>query len=121
MKRYVGILLVLSLLLSFSCEKKREEIKEEASKEVKRETVSEGQALAEKKGCFACHDVNRKKVGPSYSEIAKRYAGKEKALEELVRSITKGSMGKWGSIPMTPQPTTQEEAKKLAEWILGLR
>jgi len=36
-------------------------------------------------------------------------------------SITKGSMGKWGSIPMTPQPVTKEEAEELARWILSIK
>lgn len=82
---------------------------------------SEEYILADRKGCFACHDIDRKKVGPSYVDVAKKYAGKENAVEELVKSMTKGSMGKWGSIPMTPQPVSNEEAKKLAEWILSLK
>ena len=96
---------------------KREESKE-AKKEVKKESAY---ALADSKGCFACHGVDRKKVGPAYVEVAKRYAGKENAVEELVKSMVKGSMGKWGSIPMTPQPVSKEEAEKLARWILSLK
>ena len=83
--------------------------------------IADVKELANKKGCFSCHDINAKKVGPAYIDIAKKYAGKEGAVEELVRSITKGSMGKWGSIPMAPQPVSQEEAKALAEWILNLK
>ncbi len=116
----------LSLLI-LSCENKKEEKVQSPPKEEvsvkKEEPKAKGEAysLADSKGCFACHDVQKKRVGPSYVEVAKKYAGKEGAVEELVRSITKGSMGKWGSIPMTPQPVTKEEAKKLAEWILSLK
>jgi len=77
--------------------------------------------IADQKGCLACHDVDKKRVGPSFVDIAERYRGKEGAIAELVESITKGSMGKWGSIPMTPQPVTREEAQKLSEWILELK
>ncbi len=83
--------------------------------------IADAKELANKKGCFSCHDINTKKVGPAYIDVAKKYAGKEGAVEELVKSITKGSMGKWGSIPMAPQPVSQEEAKALAEWILSLK
>jgi len=120
-----GALFAGTLMLA-SCEKK--ETKEEKPKEekVKKKEIAKvpkggAYALADSKGCFACHDINRKKVGPAYVEVAKRYAGKEDAVEELVRSITKGSMGKWGSIPMTPQPVSKEEAEKLARWILSLK
>jgi len=29
-------------------------------------------------------------------------------------------MGKWGPIPMPPNPVTDDEAKQLAEWIMSL-
>ena len=38
----------------------------------------------------------------------------------MATSIVKGSTGKWGQIPMPPNKVTEEEAKKLAGWILGL-
>ncbi len=132
MKYIVAGAILISFLGLFSCEKKEEKaqesVKEEKIQQVaenkmeqKQASVSEAYTLADKKGCFACHDVNRKKVGPAYKEVAKKYAGKDGAVDQLVKSITKGSMGKWGSIPMTPQPVTQEEAKKIAEWILSLK
>ncbi|EDP76451.1 cytochrome c, class I [Hydrogenivirga sp. 128-5-R1-1] len=129
----VGAVLVGAMMgaILLACDKKEEktqespkpETKEEIKREEKEPAVEKtgAYALADKKGCFACHDVYRKKVGPSYAEVAKRYAGKEKALEELVVSITKGSMGKWGSIPMTPQPVTKKEAEELAKWILSIK
>ncbi len=124
----LGGLFVTVALFSVSCEKKEEKAEAPPKKEVKevqkvqeKKQVSEEYALADKKGCFACHDIDRKKVGPAYVDVAKKYAGKENAVDELVKSITKGSMGKWGSIPMTPQPVTEEEARKLAEWILSLK
>ncbi len=79
--------------------------------------MADPKALAQQKGCFACHDVNTKKVGPAYKDIA----AKGKKVEELVNSIKKGSSGKWGPIPMPPQSVSDDEAKKLAEWINSLK
>jgi cytochrome c len=33
------------------------------------------QALAAAKNCMACHAVDKKLVGPSYKDVAKKYAG----------------------------------------------
>lgn len=78
------------------------------------------EALAKGKGCTACHDVKKKVVGPAYAEVAKKYKGDAKAQEAMVGSIVKGSQGKWGPIPMPPNKVTEEEAKKLAAWIVSL-
>ncbi len=79
--------------------------------------MADPKALAQQKGCFACHDVSVKKVGPAFKDIA----AKGKKVEELAASIKKGSSGKWGPIPMPPQNVSDEEAKKLAEWILSVK
>jgi cytochrome c len=84
-------------------------------------SAEEAQALLQQKGCFACHDVNTRKVGPSFKEIAAKYSGQSDAVASLVNSVTKGSAGKWGSIPMPPQPLKQEEAQKVVSWILSLK
>jgi len=77
--------------------------------------------LAKAKGCFACHDVGAKKVGPAYKDVAKKYAGKADAVNYLADKIKKGGAGVWGNVPMPPQNVTDEEAKKLSEWILSLK
>jgi cytochrome c551/c552 len=76
---------------------------------------------AKAKGCFACHDVNAKKVGPAFKDVAKKYAGKPDAVAHLSERIKKGGVGEWGNVPMPPQNVTDEEAKKLAEWVLSLK
>lgn len=72
--------------------------------------------LAQKKSCLACHNIERKMVGPAWKDVAK----KGDSVEVLVKSIKEGSMGKWGQIPMPPQAVTDAEAKMLAEFIRGL-
>jgi cytochrome c len=74
------------------------------------------EVLAGKKFCLACHNVNVKMVGPAYKDVA----AKGESVDVLVNSILNGSGGKWGQIPMPAQAVTEEEAKMLAEWILGL-
>jgi cytochrome c len=76
--------------------------------------------LAQKHACVACHQAERKLVGPAYAEIAKRYAGQANAVAQLAESIRKGGSGKWGPVPMPAQPNlTEAEARTLAEWVLG--
>ena len=77
-------------------------------------------AMAQAKGCTACHAVDKKVVGPSYKDVAKKYKGNKDAQATMVNSILKGSSGKYGPIPMPPNKVTDDEAKKLAAWILTL-
>ena len=76
-------------------------------------------ALASKYACVACHAAERKVVGPSWKEIATKYADGSKPAPALAASLKAGGSGKWGTIPMPPQPTLSDaDAKTLAEWIL---
>ncbi len=77
-------------------------------------------ALAQKNACTSCHAVERKLMGPSYLEIAKRYTDQADAEAILAKSIKAGGAGKWGPMPMPAQPSVSEaDAKTLAAWILG--
>jgi cytochrome c len=76
--------------------------------------------LAQKNGCFACHAVDKKKVGPAYQDVAKKYANEKEAEITLVNNIRSGGQGKWGPVPMPPQSTVSEaDLKALAKWILA--
>ena len=75
-------------------------------------------ALAQKNACMACHAVDKKVVGPSYQDVAKKYAGK--SADELAKSIKAGGSGKWGPVPMPAQTALSDaDAKTLAAWILA--
>lgn len=56
-------------------------------------------ALAEKNGCMACHQLDKKLVGPGFAEVAAKYAGQQDAEAKLIVSIKAGGAGKWGPIP----------------------
>lgn len=78
--------------------------------------------LATKKQCLACHQVDKKVLGPSYKEVAAKYRGQGDAEAKLAGKIIKGGVGVWGQIPMPPNPAVSEaEAKELAKWILSLK
>lgn len=78
------------------------------------------QALATSKNCMACHAVDKKLVGPSYKEVATKYAGQQGAVDRLAVKIMKGGSGVWGPIPMPANPqVTEADAKKLAGWVLS--
>ncbi len=71
-------------------------------------------ALAQKNNCMACHAVDRKVLGPSFQDIAKKHAGK---VDYLVGKIKGGSSGVWGPIPMSAQAIGDAETKTIAIWI----
>lgn len=76
-------------------------------------------ALATSKNCMACHAVDKKLVGPSYKDVAKKYAGQKDAADKLAAKIVKGGSGVWGAVPMPANPQVNEaDAKKLAAWVL---
>jgi cytochrome c len=78
------------------------------------------QALATAKNCMACHAVDKKLVGPSYKDVAKKYAADKGAADKLATKIIKGGSGVWGPVPMPANPQVSEaDAKKLTTWILA--
>jgi len=72
------------------------------------------QALTQKNNCVACHAIDRRIVGPSWSEIAQRHEGKADYLAGKIRS---GGMGTWGAVPMPPQTLSDAEARTIAGWL----
>ncbi|MFZ2852820.1 MAG: c-type cytochrome [Rhodocyclaceae bacterium] len=82
--------------------------------------VQADEALAKSKNCLACHQVDKKVVGPAYKDVAKKYTAKDEAM--LVEKVLKGGKGSWGPVPMPPNAAVKpEEATKLVKWILSLK
>jgi cytochrome c len=79
-------------------------------------------ALAQSKNCMACHNVDKKVVGPAYKDVAAKYKADKTAVDKLANKIIKGGSGVWGPVPMPANAQVNEaEAKKLATWILGMK
>ena len=78
--------------------------------------------LAKKYQCLACHQMDKKLVGPAYKDVAKKYKGQADAAVKLAEKIKKGSTGVWGPVPMPANTQVNEaEAKKLAAWVLTVK
>jgi cytochrome c len=76
--------------------------------------------LATAKNCMACHAVDKKLVGPSYKDVAAKYAGQKDANDKLAAKVMKGGSGVWGPVPMPANPqVSADEAQKLVAWILA--
>jgi cytochrome c len=78
--------------------------------------------MAQKKNCMACHATDKKLIGPSYKDVASKYAGQKDAADKLAQKILKGGSGVWGAVPMPANPQVSEaEAKQLAAWVLTVK
>lgn len=82
---------------------------------------ADGLALAQRKNCLACHAIGKPLMGPSFRDIAGRYAARTDAADYLAQSIVNGSVGVWGNVPMPANTQlTSAEAHTLAQWVLSL-
>lgn len=81
--------------------------------------MAKAKSLAEAKGCFACHQVEAKVVGPAFAWVAYKYKGNPKAEATLAHAIEHGVNGVWGGMPMPAQNVTPAQAKELAAWVLA--
>ncbi|MBU2753600.1 c-type cytochrome [Acidithiobacillus sp. CV18-2] len=81
--------------------------------------MAKAKSLAEAKGCFACHQVDAKVVGPAFAWVAYKYKGNPKAEGKLADAIQHGISGVWGGMPMPAQDVTPAQAKELASWVLA--
>ena len=77
---------------------------------------------AAKAKCGACHDVEMKKMGPSYTAIAAKYKGDADAAGKLAANITKGGAFDWkmGKMPPKGMGASEADIKAMAEYIAGL-
>ena len=74
--------------------------------------------LLQKNTCLACHNADKKVVGPAYKEVAKRNYTKD----QIVELIYKQKPCNWpGYPPMAALPNVpRSEALKIATWITSL-
>jgi cytochrome c551/c552 len=78
------------------------------------------QRLLSDNACLACHGIGQKIVGPSFRDVATRYAGDGGAGSRLAGKIRAGGAGGWGAVPMPPHPAlTDAELTQLVNWILS--
>jgi cytochrome c len=79
------------------------------------------EALLKKHNCVACHQIDKKVVGPAYKDVAKKYKGQKDVAVKLAEKVKKGGQGAWGSVPMPPNPAVPDaDIKKMVAYILSL-
>ena len=72
--------------------------------------------LAQKHTCTACHGVTSKILGPSFTDIHKKYGANSAAT--LAAKIKAGGSGVWGSVPMPAQAQVPDaEIRAIADWL----
>ena len=78
--------------------------------------------LITKKNCLACHQVDKRKYGPNFKEVAAKYAEQKNAVDVLAKKIRKGGTGVWGQDIMPAQPqVSAKEARAIATYVLSLK
>jgi cytochrome c len=84
-------------------------------------SVQADEALAKKDNCMACHQMDKKVVGPSFKDIAAKYKDDPGARDMLMAKVKAGGSGVWGPIPMPPNAAvSDEDTATLVDWILAL-
>lgn len=79
--------------------------------------------VAKKNNCTACHAIDKKVVGPSFMDVAKKYKGDATAEAKLITKVSKGGAGVWGSMPMPANDAAgkkQDQMKEVVQFVLGL-
>jgi cytochrome c len=72
--------------------------------------------------CTSCHMVDRKIVGPAYSEVAAKYESTEENVTMLAQKVIAGGVGVWGEVPMPAHPgLSEEDAKDMVRYVLLLK
>ena len=81
----------------------------------------QAQEIMNKAGCAACHAVDKKGVGPAYTDVAKKRKGENGAAAMLAKKVRDGGAGAYGQIPMPPNPASKisdDELKAMIDWVL---
>lgn len=79
------------------------------------------QALITKGNCKACHLVEGKLVGPSFSDIARKYVNDSSAPARLASKVVTGGGGVWSPLAMPPNALINEsEASTILKYVLSL-
>lgn len=79
-----------------------------------------GKSLIANSDCKACHQLNAKSVGPSFVDVAKRYASDKNAVGYLANKIITGGSGVWGEHAMSAHPQiSKEDATEIVKYVLS--
>jgi cytochrome c len=135
MRKTLIILFALSLSTwtMMSCGEKKDEAKTEdddaygdyeaadGDKASSEDLIAQGKTLVDASDCKTCHHATNKIIGPSHTEVAKKYEFTQGNVTLLAGKIVSGGQGVWGEVPMTAHPDiTKADAEKMAMYVLSL-
>jgi cytochrome c len=93
----------------------------EPAKESSADLIAQGQALVDASDCKTCHHPTNKIIGPSHTDVAKKYDFTKANVGLLAGKIINGGSGVWGEIPMSPHVgISMADAEKMAMYVLSL-
>jgi cytochrome c len=93
----------------------------EADKASADDLIAQGKTLVDASDCKTCHHATNKIIGPSHTDVAKKYEFTQGNVALLAGKIVSGGQGVWGEIPMTAHPDiTKADAEKMAMYVLSL-
>jgi len=81
------------------------------------------QALMKKSDCFKCHAIDKKKDGPPFKEVAKKYKGKADGQDKLVKHLTSKPMIEIDGKKEEHRDIKSKDAGEISnavQWILSL-
>ncbi len=71
--------------------------------------------------CKSCHKENEKSVGPSFMQVAQKYAKDQNPMSYLSEKIIRGGSGVWGEVAMAAHPSlSQNDVQQIVQWVLSL-
>lgn len=83
-------------------------------------TEVEIKPLLAKYTCNACHNADKRQIGPAFKDVAKRKYSADKIVQLIYNPQPQNWPGYSTEMPPMPQ-VPKEDAKKIAEWINGLK
>jgi len=129
MKKLSQMFFMLAFMVVLaSCGSKKEEAAtedygtpDESSEAIVGDVIAQGESLVNASDCKTCHHPTNKLIGPSHTDVAKKYDFIQANVTMLAGKIISGGTGVWGEIPMSPHPDiSQGDAEKMARFVLSL-
>jgi cytochrome c len=133
MKKYLLVSLIFAAMIACNSNDTKEEKKDTSSTTENKDASADlsnnpdyqkGLELVAKSDCLTCHKIDEKIQGPTYRDVANKYAGMpDTIIGHLAQKIIKGGSGVWAEMPlMTPHPTLSEaDAEAMVKYILLLK
>jgi cytochrome c len=127
-----NLIIIIAILgvAAFACGSKKEATNQEdygapseeaAAPVTAADAITQGESLVKASDCKTCHHSVNKIIGPSHTDVAKKYEFTKANVEYLAGKIMKGGSGVWGEVLMSGHPDlSQADAEKMARYVLSL-